>query len=96
MFDKLKDLMKFKSQMTEIKKQLDNLIIERSSAGDLIKIFMSGSQEVKEIKITGDLKSVTSVQLENILKDIINDAIKASQREAASKMGQMGPPQGEA
>ncbi|HUT85899.1 MAG TPA: YbaB/EbfC family nucleoid-associated protein [Elusimicrobiales bacterium] len=88
MFDKLKDLMKLKSQMAQIKKELDDTIIERTSAADLITISISGSQVVKDVKITGDLKSVSTVQLESILKDVINDAIKSSQKEATRKMGQ--------
>jgi DNA-binding protein YbaB len=88
MFDKMKELMQLRSQMARIKKELDEVVIERISADDLIKISISGSQEVSEVKINGDLTKYDVSQLENILKDVINDAIKSSQREAANRMGQ--------
>jgi DNA-binding protein YbaB len=97
MFDKIKDLMKFRTQMAEIKKKLDDVVIEKTSAGDLIKIFISGSQEIRDVRIIGNLQSVTNAQLENILKDLVNDAIKSSQSEAAARMGQISDiSQGEA
>lgn len=87
MFDKIKDLMHLKSQVTKIKKELDEVTIERTSAADLITISISGSQNVKHVRINGDLSALSNNKLEDILKDVINDAIKSSQREAANRMG---------
>ena len=54
MFDKLgqlKDLWKLKSQMEEIKKRLDNMVIKVDSPRHLFEVTISGSQEIKEVKI---------------------------------------------
>jgi DNA-binding protein YbaB len=87
MIDKVKELMQLKSEMAKIKKELDEITIECISAADLIKIYISGSQEVRRVEIMGDLTKFDNRKLENILKDVINDAIKSSQRTAVSKMG---------
>lgn len=89
MFDKMKDMMEMKSQMSKIRKELDDISIECVSAGNLIKIIISGSQEVKKVEIMGDLSEFANQKLENILKDVINDAIKSSQRAAVGKMSKI-------
>jgi nucleoid-associated protein EbfC len=86
MFDKMKALLDMKNKMQEMKRELDSTNFEIKSSDGLIKITMSGSQEVKEINIQGELKEVEKAGLERALKDAYNMAIKHSHDIAAGKM----------
>ena len=86
MFDKMKALIEMQKKMQELKRELDNTDFEISSFDNVVKIKMSGSQEVKEVNILGDLSVIEKTNLEKTIKDTYNRAIKHSQGLAAEKM----------
>ena len=86
MFDKMKALIEMQKKMQELKRELDNTDFEISSFDNLVKIKMNGSQEVKEVNILGDLSAMEKTNLEKIIKDTYNRAVKRSQGLAAEKM----------
>jgi DNA-binding protein YbaB len=93
MFDKLgqlKDLWKLKSQVEEIKKRLDNMVIKAESPRHLFEITISGSQEVKEVKVENLVKNFTEAEIAEDLKAVINKAVRDSQAMAAQAMGGFG------
>lgn len=63
MFDKMKALMDMQKKMQEMKRELDNTDFQTQSSDGLVKITMNGSQEVKEISITGELKEIEKANL---------------------------------
>lgn len=90
MFDKLgqlKDLWQLKSQMQEIKKRLDNMVIKVDSPSHVFEVTVSGSQEVKEVRVSEQFKDYTAQQLAEELKTVINKAVRDSQGLAAQAMG---------
>lgn len=87
MFDKLKGLMELRSKMTEVKKRLDNMVIKVESPRKYFELTISGSQEVKEVKILQDLKDASPEVLQKDLQDLFNKAVKDSQVMAAQAMG---------
>jgi len=87
MFDKLKELMQMKTKMAEIKKRLDNMVIKVESPTKNFEITISGSQEVKEIKILKDLNGQNNADIEKDLQALFNKAVKDSQAMAAQAMG---------
>lgn len=96
MFDKLgqlKDLWKLKSQMEEIKKRLDNMVIKVDSPRHLFEVTISGSQEVKEVRVDGLIKNFSEAEIAEDLKTVINKAVRDSQGMAAQAMGNFGMPQ---
>ena len=60
------------------------------SEDDLVKVDITGSQEIKAVTIKADLGSIDKAKLEASLTETINRAIGESQKTAASKMGGMG------
>ncbi len=86
MFDKMKALMDMQKKIQEMKRELDNTAFEISSADGLVKVAMTGSQEVKEISIQGNLKEIEKLNLEKAMKDAYNRAVKRSHEIAAGKM----------
>ncbi|MCL2888355.1 MAG: YbaB/EbfC family nucleoid-associated protein [Elusimicrobia bacterium] len=87
MFDKLKDLWQLKGQMEEIKKRLDAMVIKVQSKEGLFDITVTGSQEIKEVKILKNLAAYTNAQIEEDLARGLNKAMKDSQAMAAQVMG---------
>ena len=93
MFDKLgqlKDLWKLKSQMDEIKKRLDNMVIKVESPHHWVEVTISGSQEVKEVRVDPLAKNASETELAEDLKAVINKAVRDSQMMAAQAMGNFG------
>jgi len=89
MFDKMKALMDMQKKMGEVKRELDNTNFEIASSNGLVKITMSGSQEVQNVVIQGELKDVDKSALEKAIEDAYNRAIKHSHEIAAQKMKQV-------
>ncbi|MGA2775594.1 MAG: YbaB/EbfC family nucleoid-associated protein [Candidatus Omnitrophota bacterium] len=54
MFDKMKQLLEMQKKMQEMKRELENTDFEISSSDGLVKLTMTGAQEVKNISIQGD------------------------------------------
>ncbi|MCQ2410411.1 MAG: YbaB/EbfC family nucleoid-associated protein [Elusimicrobiaceae bacterium] len=93
MFDKLgqlKDLWKLKSQMEEIKKRLDNMVIKVDSPRHLVEITISGSQEVKEVRVDALAKNFSEAEIAEDIKAVFNKAVRDSQAMAAQAMGGLG------
>lgn len=84
MLDKMKELWEMKRKMDEIKKELDSILIE--SEDNLVKVGISGSQEIKNIAIKCDLASADRAKLEASLAETVNRAVRQSQKTAAEKM----------
>ena len=96
MFDKigqLKDLWKLKSQMEEIKKRLDNMVIKVDSPNHLFEVTISGSQEVKEVKVNPLIKNFSEDKIAEEVKSVFNKAVRDSQGMAAQAMGNFAMPQ---
>ncbi|MEK7578636.1 MAG: YbaB/EbfC family nucleoid-associated protein [Patescibacteria group bacterium] len=86
MFDKMKALFDMQKKMEELKRELEAVTFEVESADKSIKITMNGSQEIRDIKIQGNLEGLPNSELETVLKDTCNRAIKRSHDIAAQKM----------
>ncbi len=88
MLDKMKQLWEMKRKMDEIKKELDGMKLE--SEDNLVKISITGSQEVKAVTIKCDLAACDKARLEASLTETINRAVRESQKAAAQKMSALG------
>lgn len=82
MFDKMKALWDMQKKMQELKRELDGTTFEIESQDKSVKIVMNGSQEIKDIRIQAN----DAGNLETVLKDTCNRAIKRSHDIAAEKM----------
>lgn len=82
MFDKMKALWDMQKKMQELRRELDGTTFEIESQDKSVKIVMNGSQEIKDIRI----QAGESGNLEAVVKDTCNRAIKRSHDIAAEKM----------
>lgn len=81
--------MEMQKKAQQIKRELENSTFEVSSSDGLIKISMNGSQEVKNVSLQDEVKNTEKSELERILKDTYNRAIRRSHEIAAQKMKSM-------
>lgn len=88
MLDKMKQLWEMKRKMDEIKKELDGL--ELASEDSLVKVNITGSQEIKSVELKCDLATVSKNKLEAALAETVNRAVRESQKAAAQKMSALG------
>ncbi len=88
MIDKMKQLWEMKRKMDGIKKELDSLIL--ASEDSLVKVTITGSQEIKSVEIKADLAGLNKAKLEAALAETVNRAVRESQKAAAQKMSALG------
>ncbi len=88
MLDKMKQLWEMKRKMDEIKKELDSLML--ASEDSLVKVGITGSQEIKSVELKCDLATVDKAKLEASLTETVNRAVRESQKAAAQKMSALG------
>ncbi|MCX5791008.1 MAG: YbaB/EbfC family nucleoid-associated protein [Elusimicrobia bacterium] len=88
MLDKMKQLWEMKRKMDEIKKELDTLVL--ASEDNLVKVEITGSQEIKSVAIKGELAGADKAKLEASLTETVNRAVRESQKAAAQKMSALG------
>lgn len=86
MFDKMKQLLDMQKKMQEMKRELEATYFESSSPDGLLKITMSGAQQVQAVVIQTDIRELEKGVLEKAIKDAYNSALKASHELAAKKM----------
>lgn len=85
MFSKLKQFQDLKSQAKTMQNALSTEKVEVEKNG--IKLSMNGNMEVLDFTINEELNSQ---EIAKITKDLVNDAIKKTQRVMAKKMQEMG------
>ncbi len=89
MFNKIKAVQELRSQANQIKKALEEEIVEGSGGWGKVKIKMDGNQDVKSVEIADDILG-DKAKLEAGVKEAANDVIKKVQKVMAQKMSQMG------
>jgi nucleoid-associated protein EbfC len=88
MLDKMKQLYEMQRKAQELKKQMENVRIEKTSGG--LKVVVNGLQSVETVSIdpsllTPDKKST----LESGLAELINDAMSEIQKQTAAQAAGM-------
>ena len=78
-FDKLKQLKQMRDQALAIQRELAQERVKVEEGG--VKVVITGDQKIESLEIDGE-------QNERVL-EVVNNAIKKSQKAAAQKMAQM-------
>jgi len=86
-FNQLKQFQELRRKAKELKENLEKETVTSESLGGLIKISMSGSQEIKEVFISETLLSPENKEkIEKGLLDAFQKALKDVQRIMAKKI----------
>ena len=78
-FSKLGDMNKLRQQAMQMQKQLEEELITVENDG--VKVVITGAQKIVEFSVQG-VSSPAAI-------DVLNDAIKKSQKAASEKLSQM-------
>ncbi len=91
MFSKLKQIKDLRQQAKSIQSSLSQEHIEGTAAWGKIKIQMNGNQEVECVNIDQELlRSDKKADLENGVKEAINEAVKKVHKVMAAKFRESG------
>ena len=79
-FQQLKKLKQLRDQALTMQKALSQILITKEKDG--VKVVLSADQKIQRLTIDGEER--------NDIKELVNDALKDSQKEAAKKLQDMG------
>lgn len=91
MFSKLKEIKDLRSQAKTIQSKLAQESVESSAAWGKLKLTMSGNQEVQSVTIDPELLApAKKTEVENAIKEAVNEANKKVQKVMAKKVREEG------
>jgi DNA-binding YbaB/EbfC family protein len=84
----LKQVQKMQADMVAAQEALKNEFVEASAGGGMVTVKMSGDLVLQELRIDPDAVDPADVEmLQDMVQAAINEAMRAAQELAASKMG---------
>jgi nucleoid-associated protein EbfC len=84
----MKQVQQMQAEMTEAQEKLKDEVVEASAGGGMVKAKMSGDLRLLELSIDPDAIDPEDAELlQDMVLAAVNEAIRAAQELAASKMG---------
>jgi nucleoid-associated protein EbfC len=84
----MKQVQQLQSEMMEAQEKLKDEIVEASAGGGMVKVKMTGDLELRELKIDREAIDPEDAEvLEDMVTAAINEALRAAQELAQSKLG---------
>jgi nucleoid-associated protein EbfC len=95
----MKQVQKMQADMAKAQEELANEVVEATAGGGMVTVRMSGDLELKGLTIDPEAVDPEDVEmLQDMIQAAVNEAIRAAQQRAASKMneatGGLGGPGG--
>lgn len=89
----LKQVQKMQADMMKAQESLKDDRLEASAGGGMVKVVVSGDLDVKEIQIDAAAVDPDDVELlQDMVLAAVNEALRAAQEHAASKMQNVAGP----
>ncbi|HSX42112.1 MAG TPA: YbaB/EbfC family nucleoid-associated protein [Candidatus Saccharimonadales bacterium] len=86
-FGQMKELYSLQKKAKQVQKELKDLEIEAKSIGGEVTVLVSGEMKVTQIDLSeAALQSENKRQLENAIKETVNQAMAKAQSESAARM----------
>src|ERR687890_593110 len=83
----MKQVQKMQADMAKAQEELKNEVVEASAGGGMVTVKISGELELKELLIDPEAVDPEDVEmLQDMVQAAVNEAIRAAQELAASKM----------
>jgi DNA-binding YbaB/EbfC family protein len=84
----MKQAQKMQSEMLQAQEQLKDEVVEASAGGGMVKVKMGGDLTLREISIDPDAIDPEEAELlSEMVQAAVNEALRAAQDLASSKMG---------
>jgi DNA-binding YbaB/EbfC family protein len=87
----LKQVQQMQADMAKAQEELKDEIVEASAGGGMIKVTMSGDLELRTVEIDPEGVDPEDVEmLQDMVLAAVNEALRAAQERASSKLGDAG------
>ena len=86
MFDKIKELNKFKQAQSKIKKQMEDIFSTREKDG--FKIVVRGDKKIQKLEIDGEDQK----ELKDLINDTFSDVDKKVEKQMRGQLSELGFP----
>jgi len=86
MFDKAKEILKFRKMQSEMKKELENIFATVEKSG--VRIVIRGDKHIEKIIVDEDEQRL----LKDVLKDSMKEVDKKGEKQMRGKLGEWGIP----
>ena len=84
----MRQVQQMQAEMLKAQEQLKHETVEASAGGGMVTVTMTGELELKDIKIDPGAVDPEDVELlQDMVQAAVNEAVRAAQELAASKMG---------
>jgi DNA-binding YbaB/EbfC family protein len=84
----MKQAQQMQEQMQQAEQELKNEVVEASAGGGMVKVKMGGDMTLREIVIDPEAVDPEEVEmLADMVQAAVNEALRAAQELAGSKMG---------
>ncbi len=83
----MKQVQQMQAEMTEAQEKLKDEVVDASTGGGMVKAKMSGDLRLLELSIDPEALDEDVEMLQDMILAAVNEAIRAAQELAASKMG---------
>ena len=84
----MRQVQQMQAEMMKAQEELKNEVVEASAGGGMVTVKMSGDLELKELRIDPEAVDPDDVDmLQDMVQAAVNEAIRAAQELAATKMG---------
>ena len=84
----MKQVQQLQSEMLEAQEKLKDEVVEASAGGGMVKVKMTGDLELRELKIDPEAIDPEDAEvLEDMVVAAVNEALRAAQELAQSKLG---------
>jgi len=84
----MKQVQQMQAEMAKAQEQLKQAIVEASAGGGMVTVKVSGDLVLKELRIDPEAVDPDDVELlQDMVQAAVNEAFRAAQELAASKMG---------
>ncbi|MCX6830096.1 MAG: YbaB/EbfC family nucleoid-associated protein [candidate division Zixibacteria bacterium] len=88
--DMMKQFQKMQVRMEEIQKELEQLTVEGTAGGGMVKVVANGKQDIMEVKIDPEVVNPDDIDmLQDLIVAAVNQARQKAQELQADKMSEL-------
>ena len=86
----MKQAKKLQEQMAKLEEEIKEKTVEATSGGGVVKVVVSGDQELKEIQIDPDLLDPEELDmLQDLIMAAVNEGLRKAKEMSAEEMGKL-------
>lgn len=87
MDDMMKQVQEMQGKMQQLQEEVANLEVEGQAGAGLVKVVMTGRNDVRRVEIDPSLMTEEKDVLEDLLAAAVNDAVRRVEEKKTEKMG---------